>query len=83
MSFDGNEGECKQSYTGGMYCPVRRFNDEEGFDFYDLIVKGVTPFQKEMSPFDNCDGGTPQKFCFTENRASMLSRVDLNVCGEW
>ena len=80
VSFDGNEGECKQSYTGSMYCPVRRFNDEEGFDFFDLLRKGFRPFQNEMSPLENCDG---TEFCFSENRASMLNRVDQNVCGEW
>ena len=76
VSFDNNEGECDQRYTGGMRCPVRR---REKDDFFDLSL-AVTAFEVKMSPLENCDGS---KFCYSENRASMFSRVDQNVCGEW
>ena len=76
VSFDNNQGECKQSYTGGMYCPVRRRVKD---DFFEL-TGAIKEFEDQMSPLENCDG---TKFCISENRASMLSRVDQNVCGEW
>ena len=64
---NNNEGECKQNYIGGKYCPVR------------FVGTGYFPMVYIGSPYKNCDGS---EFCFTENRVSRMNSfwIDEPVC---
>ena len=66
VSIVGNEGECKQKYTGGAYCPVRMY---EYGDFQ--YGSGSWPH------YESCDGSS---FCYTEKRASQNTWIDEPVC---